>query len=61
MEPAIDVNMELILVPTNVIAAMQTTAIRASSKPYSANVAPSSCRVTYFLMNFVAEVMNFVM
>src|SRR5437588_27820 len=33
------------------MAAMQTTAIRASSRPYSARVAPSSLRVMYLEKN----------
>src|SRR5437763_12411063 len=61
MEAATELNMELICVPTRAIAPMQITAMRASSRPYSASVAPSSLRVTYFATNFLADVRNFFM
>src|SRR5207253_90749 len=59
--------MVLILLPSRVTAARQTTAIKASSKPYSARVAPSSLRVKNvlvpaisFFMRRVAPVQGFV-
>src|SRR5919202_925693 len=57
MEEATVENISLTLVPRTVMAARQTTAIRASSRPYSARVAASSSRV----MNFLAAVRILVM
>src|SRR5437764_285185 len=53
-------NMVLIWVPRAVMAAMHTTAIRASSRPYSASVAPSSWRVTNLAKNLRAAVRCFI-
>src|SRR4051812_27332537 len=53
---AVELNMELILVPRTAMAPMQMTAMRASSRPYSARVAPSSA-----LTNFLAAAMSLVM
>src|SRR4051794_16508442 len=53
------VNMALIWVPRAAMAPMQTTAMRASSRPYSASVAPSSLRVTNLAKNLRAAVMCF--
>src|SRR5262249_52150788 len=39
----------------------QTTAIRASSRPYSASVAPSSWRVMNLRTNFLVPIRNFFM
>src|SRR4051794_23033241 len=53
-------NMVLMRLPRAVMAAMHTTAIRASSRPYSASVAPSSCRVTNLRKNLRAAVRCFI-
>src|SRR5437773_11975002 len=59
MVPARLANMLLIVEPSSVIAARQTTAMRAGSRPYSASVAPSSLRVRNLLAMRISLVMNF--
>jgi hypothetical protein len=49
-EPTL-LNVELALVPTNEIATMQTTAMRATRSAYSTSVAPRSLRANRFRMN----------